>query len=293
MKKIKEFIQGQDYDITEVTVTMEGIVKGIQQWYEIIKKDPEARRVATTFLKPYWESIDWKNEKSIDRGLNTMIYEIAKIIFGFDDNSIDDFPDIDLPVDKAPQLSTEDWDKLYIDVDIPDNLIYGHFTGDYDHTKMVKIFTALFRPLSLKTLSKLIADNVNKEFKADVKANEVVFPTLEKLQDKEGKVCIGDAWIYEPYEFANHPQFDNYFRLIPEHLVTEVLEFFAENEDPDEVSKEYQSHVDLRAETKVVDQQVDDWYHDDPDIAIREILGCDAFDWYEIDGQSYLMTADD
>lgn len=293
MKNIKEFIQGQDYDITEVTVTMEGIVKGIQQWYEIIKKDPEVRKVATTFLKPYWESIDWKDEKSIDRGLNTMIYKIAKIIFGFDDNSIDDFPDIDLPVDKAPQLSTEDWDKLYIDVDIPGNLIYGHFTEDYDHTKMVRIFTALFRPLSLKTLSKLIAENVNKEFKTNVKADEVVFPTLERLQDKEGKVCIGDSWIYEPYEFANHHQFDNYFRLIPENLVTEVLEFAAEYEDPDEVSKEYQSHVDLRAETKVVDQQVEDWYHDDPDIAIREILSCDAFGWYEIDGQKYLMTVDD
>ena len=59
------------------------------------------------------------------------------------------------------------------------------------------------------------------------------------------------------------------------------------------MSKEYQSHVDLRAEKKVVDQQVDDWYHDDPDIAIREILGGDGFDWYEIDGQSYLMTVDD
>lgn len=293
MKNIKGFIQGQDYEITEVTVTMEGIVKGIQQWYEIIKKDPEARKVATTFLKPYWESIDWKDEKSIDRGLNTMIYEIAKIIFGFNDNSIDDFPDIDLPVGKAPQLSTEDWDKLYIDVDIPGNLIYGHFTEDYDHAKMVRIFTALFRPLSLKTLSKLIAENVNKEFKTNVKADEVVFPTLERLQDKEGKVCIGDSWIYEPYEFTKHDQFDNYFRLIPENLVTEVLEFAAEYEDPDEVSKEYQSHVDLRAEKKVVDQQVDDWYHDDPDIAIREILGCDAFDWYEIDGQSYLMTVDD
>ena len=158
---------------------------------------------------------------------------------------------------------------------------------------MVRIFTALFRPLSLKTLSKLIADNVNKEFKADVKTNEVVFPTLEKLQDKERKVCIGDAWVYEPYEFANHHQFDNYFRLIPENLVTEVLEFAAEYEDPDEVSKEYQSHVDLRAETKVVDQQVEGWYHDNPDIAIREILGCDAFGWYEIDGQKYLMTVDD
>lgn len=293
MKNTKEFIQGQDYDITEVTVTMEGIVKGIQQWYEIIKKDPEVRKVATTFLKPYWESIDWKDEKSIDRGLNTMIYEIAKIIFGFDDDSIDDFPVIDLPADKAPQLSTEDSDKLYILVDIPGNLIYGYFTGDYDHTKMVRLFTALFRPFSLKTLSKLIADNVNKEFKADVKANEVVFPTLEKLQDKEGKVCIGDAWIYEPYEFANHHQFDNYFRLIPESLVTEVLEFAAEYEDPDEVSKEYQSHVDLRAETKVVDQQVDNWYQDEPDTAIREILGCDVFDWYEIDGQKYLMTVDD
>ena len=292
MKNTK-FIQGQDYDITEVTVTMEGIVKGIQQWYEIIKKDPEARKVATTFLKPYWESIDWKDEKSIDRGLNTMIYKIAKIIFGFDDDSIDDFPVIDLPVDKAPQLSTEDSDKLYIDVDIPGNLIYGYFTGDYDHAKMVRIFTALFRPLSLKTLSKLIAENVNKEFKTNVKADEVVFPTLERLQDKEGKVCIGDSWIYEPYEFTKHDQFDNYFRLIPENLVTEVLEFAAKYEDPDEVSKEYQSHVDLRAETKVVDQQVDDWYQDDPDIAIREILGCDAFGWYEIDGQKYLMTVDD
>lgn len=293
MKNIKGFIQGQDYEITEVTITMEGIVKGIQQWYEIIKKDPKARKVATTFFKPYWESIDWKDEKSIDRGLNTMIYEIAKIIFGFDDNSIDDFPDIDLPVGKAPQLSTEDWDKLYIDVDIPGNLIYGHFTEDYDHAKMVRIFTALFRPLSLKTLSKLIAENVNKEFKTNVKADEVVFPTLERLQDKEGKVCIGDSWIYEPYEFTKHDQFDNYFRLIPENLVTEVLEFFAENEEPDEVSKEYQSHVDLRAETKVVDQQVEGWYHDDPDIAIREILGCDAFGWHEIDGQKYLMTVDD
>lgn len=293
MKNTK-FIQGQDYDITEVTVTMEGIVKGIQQWYEIIKKDPEAKKVATTFLKPYWESIDWKDEKSIDRGLNTMIYEIAKIIFGFDDDSIDDFPVIDLPADKAPHLSNEDWDKLFsIDVDIPGNLIYGHFTEGYDHTKMVSLFTALFRPLSLKTLSKLIAENVNKEFKTNVKADEVVFPTLERLQDKEGKVCIGDSWIYEPYEFANHHQFDNYFRLIPENLVTEVLEFAAEYEDPDEVSKEYQSHVDLRAETKVVDQQVDDWYQDDPDITIREILGCDAFGWYEIDGQSYLMTVDD
>lgn len=38
MENTKEFIEGQDYDITEVTVTMEGIVKGIQQWYEIIKK---------------------------------------------------------------------------------------------------------------------------------------------------------------------------------------------------------------------------------------------------------------
>lgn len=113
------------------------------------------------------------------------------------------------------------------------------------------------------------------------------------MQDKEGKVCIGDAWIYEPYEFTKHDQFDNYFRLIPENLVTEVLEFFAENEEPDEVSKEYQSHVDLRAETKVVDQQVEGWYHDDPDIAIREILGCDAFGWHEIDGQKYLMTVDD
>lgn len=292
MKNTK-FIQGQDYDITEVTVTMEGIVKEIQQWYEIIKKDHEARKVATTFLKPYWESIDWNDEKSVDRGLNTMIYEIAKIIFGFDDDSIDDFPVIDLPVDKAPQLSTEDSDKLYIDVDIPGNLIYGYFTEDYDHIKMVRIFTALFRPLSLKTLSKLIAENVNKEFKTNVKADEVIFPTLERLQDKEGKVCIGDSWIYEPYEFTKHDQFNNYFRLIPENLVTEVLEFAAEYEDPDEVSKEYQSHVDLRAETKIVDQQVDDWYQDDPDIAIREILGCDAFGWYEIDGQKYLMTVDD
>lgn len=293
MKKTKKFIQGEDYEITEVTVNMEGIVKGIQQWYEIIKKDPEARKVATTFLKPYWESVDWKDEKSIDRGLNTMIYEIAQIIFGFEDETIDDFPTIDLPAEKAPHLSTEDWKKLNIDVDIPGNLIYGHFTEDYDHAKMVRIFTALFRPLSLKTLSKLIAENVNKEFKTNVKADEVVFPTLERLQDKEGKVCIGDSWIYEPYEFTKHDQFDNYFRLIPEHLVTEVLEFFAENEDPDEVSKEYQSHVDLRAETKVVDQQVDDWYQDDPDTAIREILSCDTFNWHEIDGQSYLMTVGD
>lgn len=293
MQNTKEFIKGQDYEITVVTVTMEGIVKGIQQWYEIIKKDPEARKVATTFLKPYWEVIDWNDEKSIDRGLNTMIYEIAKIIFCFDDESIDDFPVIELPADKAPYLSTEDWKKLYMDVDIPGDLIDGYFTGDYDHSKMTRIFTALFRPLSLKTLSKLIAENVNKEFKANVKADEVVFPTLGKLQDKEGKVCIGDAWVYEPYELDNYHQFDNYFRLIPKHLVTEVLEFFAENEDPDKISKEYQSHIDLRVETKVVDQQVDDWYQDDPDTAIREILSCDVFDWYEIDGQNYLMTVDD
>lgn len=297
MENTKEFIEGQDFGIETIAVTMEGITKGIQKWYEIIKKDPEARKVATAFLKPYWESIDWNDEKSVDRGLNTMIYEIASIIFCFDKKSIDDFPVIDLPVDKAPHLSNKDRDKLYIDIDISCldncNFIDGYFTEDYDHTKMVRIFTALFRPLSLKTLSNLIAKSVNKEFKTKLKADEIVFPTLEELQDKEGKVCIGDSWVYEPYEFANHHQFDNYFRLIPEHLVTKVLEFFAENEEPDEVLKEYQSHIDLRAEKKVVDQQVDDWYHDDPDIAIREILGVDGFDWYEIDGQSYLMTADD
>lgn len=191
MKNTK-FIEGQDYEISEITINMEGIVKGIQEWYEIIKKDPEARRVATTFLKRYWESIDWNDKASVDRGLNTMIYEIAQIIFGFEDETIDDFPTIDLPAEKAPLLSTEDWNKLYIDVDIPCfdyvNFIYGYFSDDYDHTKMVRIFTALFRPLSLKTLSKLIAENVNKEFKTNVKADEVVFPTLERLQDKEGKV---------------------------------------------------------------------------------------------------------
>lgn len=297
MQNTKEFIEGQDYEISSIMVTMDGIVKGIQKWSQIIKEEPEARRVATTFLKPYWESIDWKNEKSIDRGLNTMIYEIAKIIFCFEDDSIDDFPVIDLPIGKAPRLLTKDRDKLYVDLNIPcldyGDQINGRFTEDYDHTKMVKMFTALFRPISLKTLSKLIAENVNKEFKFNVKADEVIFPTLREFQDKEGKVCIGDAWVYEPYELTKHHQFDNYFRLIPEYLVTEVLEFSAEYEDPDEVSKEYQSHVDLRAETKVVDQQVDDWYQDDPDIAIREILGCDAFGWYEIDGQKYLMTVDD
>lgn len=245
MQNTKEFIAGQDYELTEITVTMEGIVKGIQNWFEIIKEDPEARRVATTFLKPYWKSIDWNDEKSVDRGLNTMIYEIASIIFCFDDNSIIDFPVIDLPVDKAPQLSNKDRDKLYIDIDIPclddGDLIYGHFTEDYDHTKMVRIFTALFRPLSLKTLSKLIAENVNKEFKANVKADEVVFPTLGKLQDKEGKVCIGDAWVYEPYELANYHQFDNYFRLIPKHLVTEVLEFLLKMRTP----MKYQKNINL------------------------------------------------
>ena len=38
MENTKEFIEGQDYDITKVTVTMEGIVKGIQQWYKSLKK---------------------------------------------------------------------------------------------------------------------------------------------------------------------------------------------------------------------------------------------------------------
>lgn len=293
MQNTKEFIEGQDFEIETITVTMEGIIKGIQQWYEIIKKDPEARKVATTFLKPYWEAIDWNDEKSVDRGLNTMIDEIASIIFSFDNKTIDDFLTIDLPVDKAPHLSNEDRYKLYIDVDIPDNCNYidGYFTEDYDHTKMARIFTALFRPLPLETLSNLIAKSVNKEFKTKLKADEVVFPTLEELQDKEGKVCIGDSWVYEPYEFANHHQFDNYFRLIPENLVTGVLEFAAENEDPDEVSKEYQSHVDLRARNEILDQQVDEWYHDDPDTAISEILSCgSSWDWFEIDGQTYLLA---
>lgn len=297
MQNTKEFIEGQDFGIETIAVTMEGIVKGIQKWYEIIKKDPEARKVATAFLKPYWEAIDWNDEKSVDRGLNTMIYEIASIIFCFNDKLIDDFSVIDLPVDKAPHLSNKDRDKLYIDIDIPCldkcNYIDGHFTENYDHTKMVRIFTALFRPLPLKTLSKLIAKNVNKEFKTKLKADEVVFPTLEKLQDKEGKVCIGDAWVYEPYEFANHHQFDNYFKLIPDDLVTTVLESAAEHEDADEVSKEYQSHVDLREKNEILDQQVDDWYHEDPNSAIQEILGCAEFEWLVIDGQNYLMTLDD
>lgn len=297
MQNTKEFIEGQDFRIETIAVTMEGIVKGIQKWYEIIKKDPEARKVATVFLKPYWESIDWNDEKSVDCGLNTMIYEIASIIFCFDNKSIDDFPVMDLPVDKAPTLSNKDMVKLYIDIDISclDNCnfinVNGYFTEDYDHAKMLSIFTAVFRPIPLKKLSKLIADNVNKEFKANVKENEVIFPTLSKFQDKEGKVCIGDAWVYEPYEFANHHQYDGWLKLIPEELVKSVLVFSAENEDPDEVSEEYQSHVDLRARNEILNQQVDEWYHDDPDTAISEILSCgSSWDWFEFDGQTYLLS---
>lgn len=290
-----KYIKGEDYKVSEITVNMSGIVKGIKEWYEAIKDNPEARKIATDYLKPYWDMIDWKDRESINRGLNTMIYQIASDIFCFDNDSLEIFPIFDLSDDKVPSLSYEDEEKIKINISgIPylNGYTYGDYSDDYNHAEIEKIFVALFRTISLKTLRKLIADNVNKDFKISIKADEIAFPTLEKLQDKKGNVNIGDAWIYEPYEFANHHQYDGWLKLIPEELVKSVLVFSAENEDPDEVSEEYRAHIALGIDdTHVLHQQVDEWYHDDPDTAISEILGCgSSWDWCEIDHQTYLLA---
>ena len=64
-----KYIKGEDYKVSEITVNMSGIVKGIKEWYEAIKDNPEARKIATDYLKPYWDMIDWKDRESINRHL--------------------------------------------------------------------------------------------------------------------------------------------------------------------------------------------------------------------------------